>query len=165
MQRRLAESEEQYRSLVETSRFGVIITHIMGIIYANQASLTILGIKSLDPVKSLLLSELVTQDSKKYLSILFDKTVEKDQSVSGFQVIRPDGTIRTLEIRSSPISVKGEICIQNSFFDVIKRKELENAISLTNKKLNLISNLIRHDVLNKLSALDISFDLLRDQSS
>lgn len=165
IRRRLAESEEQYRSLVETSRFGVIITQNMRIIYANQASLTILGIKSLDHAKSLLLSELVTQDSKKYLSILFDEKGEKDQSVSGFQILRPDGTIRTLEIRSAPISVKGEIYIQSSFFDVTEQKELEHAISLTNKKLNLMSNLIRHDVLNKLSALDISFDLLRDQSS
>jgi len=162
---RLMDSEEQYRSLVESSEFGVIITRGMILTYANPAALTILGFNSFDDVEGRLFSDLVAQDSKHCLMGLFDINARNGRAESGFKIVRPDKLVRTLEIRSVPISIKGSVYIQSSFLDVTEQRELENAISLTNKKLNLLSSLTRHDILNKLSVLDLSFDLLKDSDS
>ncbi|MCQ8893158.1 MAG: PAS domain S-box protein [Methanolinea sp.] len=54
-----------------------------------------------------------------------------------------------------------------TFQDITERKKTEEAISLANRKLNLLNSITRHDILNSLTALlgylELSRDIVRDE--
>jgi PAS domain S-box-containing protein len=70
-------------------------------------------------------------------------------------VIRPDGTTIQLEIFGNPvIDGQGRIVASlASFIDITERKRAEQTIHETNKKINLLTSITRHDVANQVAVL------------
>ncbi len=63
---------------------------------------------------------------------------------------RHDGTFISLEISASAIEDGGTVCIVR---DITERKLAEQALYEVNKKLNLVSNITRHDIHNQIFTL------------
>ena len=70
-------------------------------------------------------------------------------------VIRPDGTAIQMEIFGNPvIDGQGRIVASlASFIDITERKRAEQTIHETNKKINLLTSITRHDVANQVAVL------------
>ena len=70
-----------------------------------------------------------------------------------------DGSYRWIEWRSFPY---GEKLIYAAARDVTERKQVEQALQLANKKLNLMAEITRHDIRNKLTVLGGYLSLLKE---
>jgi PAS domain S-box-containing protein len=71
---------------------------------------------------------------------------------------------RWMEIRLIPLHGSGgeHLQVMGIARDVSDRKNAENALLNANRKLNLLSSITRHDIINQLSFLFIDLDTIRD---
>jgi PAS domain S-box-containing protein len=70
-----------------------------------------------------------------------------------------DGVYRWIEWRSFPY---GEKLLYAAARDITERKQVEEALQLANKKLNLMAEITRHDIRNKLTVLGGYLTLLKE---
>ena len=70
-----------------------------------------------------------------------------------------DGSYRWIEWRSFPY---GKNLIYGAARDITERKQVEQALQLANKKLNLMAEITRHDIRNKLTVLGGYLSLLKE---
>jgi PAS domain S-box-containing protein len=79
----------------------------------------------------------------------------KDRSSLEHRIIRKDGSIRW--VRNTPVSrydPNGRLIAYDGLIvDITDRRLAEESVKLVNKKLNLLSSITRHDILNQLMAL------------
>jgi len=87
---------------------------------------------------------------------------DKVSQVYDSQVRSVDGTLHDVIFRKAPyFDRKGEIDgLIGVIVDVTERRRAEHALQETNKKLNLLSSLTRHDIKNQLMALEGNLTLL-----
>ncbi len=126
----LKESEEKYRRLVENNQAAIVI-HCKGkILYANPKTIDILKIP--DP------ENIIGQSIFQYVSPEFHFLVrkrlvdtEKKKQVTPVmeeKFIRADGKELEVEVTSQPITFNGKPATQVVFWDVTRRKLMENAL-------------------------------------
>jgi PAS domain S-box-containing protein len=108
---------------------------------------------------------------KKFLDLIHPDDLEAtlvavEHMSSGKEVINfvnrfrcKDGSYRWIEWRSFPY---GEKLIYAAARDVTERKQVEQALQLANKKLNLMAEITRHDIRNKLTVLGGYLSLLKE---
>ena len=68
-------------------------------------------------------------------------------------LITADGTRCSILKSVSPFWVQGHQYLLESFVDITDRVKAEHAINQANKKLNILSSVTRHDILNQLTVL------------
>jgi signal transduction histidine kinase len=73
---------------------------------------------------------------------------------------RKNGTVFPVEVSSSELVLEGKNVLILSVRDVTRTKMIADALKLTNVRLNLLLGITRHDILNKLTALLISNEML-----
>ncbi|MFA4877917.1 MAG: ATP-binding protein [Methanoregula sp.] len=94
----------------------------------------------------------------------------------------PNGALRVLKISCIPLDYAGEICalvVAEDITDLTSQveayrgmknlterqldelKKVQESLFVANRKLNFLNSLIRHDILNQLTPLNISIDLAR----
>jgi len=94
------------------------------------------------------------------------ETVKRGDYLTHFDTVRTrkDGQQIQVSLTASPIlasdgAVHGVSLIAE---DITERKRLEHAIVQANKKLNILSSITRHDILNKITALYAYLDISRE---
>jgi len=77
----------------------------------------------------------------------------------------PDGRVMNIWIKASPLyDHEGKISgVLSVVHDVSAYKQLESALIQANRKLNLMSAVTRHGILNKLTALNAFLDLIKTE--
>lgn len=80
------------------------------------------------------------------------------------RIIRRDGEIRFVVVRLGAIQDKNgkTILIQGANQDITIRKKALEALSVTNKKLNMLSSITRHDILNLIMVIRGYIELSED---
>ncbi len=159
--RRRAEEEVIFKNLIlstqqETSLNGILIVDEQGkILNFNQKFVEIWGIppefiesRVDEPVLQYVVEQVV--DSEAFLSrvrYLYDHKNEK----SFEEITLKDG--RILERFSAPIIGENEIYYGRVWYfrDISELKRAEDALHLVNRRLNLLTGITRHDILNKIS--------------
>lgn len=68
-------------------------------------------------------------------------------------LITADGTRCSILKSVSPFWIQGHQYLLESFVDITDRVKAEHAINQANKKLNILSSVTRHDILNQLTVL------------
>lgn len=156
IQKELKESEEQFRTLIHTSRDIIAILNGTGNIrYINPAATAILGysperVIGKDPLLA------VHPDDKARIRSALDSVYAKiSESVPvTFRYLKGDGSVVILEaIGNNLLGIGGINGIVVTARDVTDRKKAEEAIRTANEKLNLLGNITRHDILNKMTVL------------
>ena len=124
-EKRLAESEAKYRSLVENSLEGIGVSKGNQIVFANKALLDILGYDTFDEVAKVPLLDHVAPKSKKIVQkrIKMRGKGKPPPSRYEFSIIRKNGEIRDLEVSSNEVIIGDEKYIQSTFRDITERKE------------------------------------------
>ncbi len=164
-EKELRDSELRYRRLFETAQDAILILdgNTGEIIDANRFILDLLGY----PLDFFIGRHLWE------LGFFKDKTLAQ----SAFNTLKMNGYIRyedlpletkdgrsiAVEFVSNVYLVGEKRIIQCNIRDITARKRAEDALILANKKLNLLSSITRHDILNKLNVLQGYFELSRER--
>jgi PAS domain S-box-containing protein len=160
----LIKSELRYRRLFETAQDAILILDgdTGEIIDANTFILDMLGYP-LEDFKGKHLWE---------LGFMKDKSLAQ----KAFRELKANGYIRyediPLETRQGKAMSVEFICnvylvgdkkiIQCNIRDITERKRSQGALALASRKLNLMSGITRHDIINQLTVLSGSLDLALD---
>jgi PAS domain S-box-containing protein len=164
----LQQSEERYRTLAESAQdFIYIIDTEDRVTYVNSFAATAVG-KSQDEIIG------------KPRSVLFPNAESERQRENIRKVI---ATGQPLKIESNlplpsgdlwndtllvPLRDRNDVItgVLGITRDITQRKKMEDALYQANKKLNLLSGIARHDILNQLTALrtylELSLDYTKD---
>ena len=87
-------------------------------------------------------------------------TVDRSERV----LVTADGTRRSILKSVSPFIIHGHRYLLESFVDITDRVKAEHAINQANRKLNILSSVTRHDILNQLTVLRGYLALAEDAS-
>lgn len=161
----LRESEERYRMLADLSPEGIFVIAGGLVVFANISGAALLAeggtpadVVGLD-VTSLVHPEM--HDRVVYLM----KKAASGQYRRHFireQVRRKDETVINLELGVEPITYRGGPALLVVAHDVTGQHEAEKAVLQANRKLNLLSSVTRHDILNQLNVLGCYIELAAD---
>ncbi|WOF15641.1 PAS domain S-box protein [Methanoplanus sp. FWC-SCC4] len=146
-------SEEKYRNLFENSKDGIFILTNDGIILdANYAVCEMLKY-TVEQMKGKTLGHFTSgkpEETKKSYDERFKEAKTNKNAFFEIRMRRSDGVIIEVEISSQiidPIKGTGYGILR----DVTERNRSRKALETVNKKLNLLNNITRHDILNKLT--------------
>lgn len=161
----LKESEEKFRSLVETSPDIIWETDRQGIFrYVSPQSWAIMGYTPEEIIGRSVID--LVPEKLRPLMIQELGRLSSGGSLSPFEVParHRDGHTLVLEIRPSLTGTKGKReGFRGMAVDITERRRDEDALLQANKKLNLLSGVTRHDIMNKLMALDGYIALLHNR--
>ena len=136
----LQKNERKYRSLIENSLVGMEISAGTKVLYANNTLLRMFGYDSLDEFPGCSLLDNVTPLSREEIIGLMDRRGRgmplPDRNE--MNIIRKDGTIRTLEYSVTSIDYEGQICDQLTFVDITERKNAEEQVLRSEERFRAI---------------------------
>ena len=163
----LVESEKKYRNLVENISDVILTTDLKGnILFINNIIEKIYGYAPEEVIGMNILNYVHPGDLDQAREIL----QKKDDELSGeniFRVFARDGSVRHIRMTRTRTIHEGRLSGYNFIInDFTDRKKAEDALFLANKKLNMLSSITRHDILNSIMAvmgyLEISKDIAKD---
>lgn len=145
--RKLAEekirnSEERFRQMfVQHSAIMLLIDPSTGsIIDANQAATSFYGYTR-NRFRSMYITEISALPSDEVQKYIRQVEEEKDK-IFIYPHRRSDGTIRTVEVRSSPIISNGRPLLFSIIHDITAKKELEDALMLAKATVDAVSDCV-----------------------
>ncbi|RMF90439.1 MAG: PAS domain S-box protein [Methanobacteriota archaeon] len=145
----LRESEERYRSLVDTSPDMIAIHDEERILYINPAGAEMLGAKSPDEVIGKGILDFVHPDHREELVALMHR-IPYDEAHSDFvegRFVRRDGSVIDYEIFASPTTYKGKRARQIVLRNITPRKEAEEEIRRSREEWERIFTSISDSVM------------------
>jgi PAS domain S-box-containing protein len=165
MEKALRESEEKFRTMVETSIQGIFIFQDFRIIYANEAIEQITGY-SMEELRSLpreKIQAIIHPDEQEMIwGRLADRLAGKDvPSRYEFRLVRKDKKTLWLEVVVSRIEFQGKSAVQGAVIDITDRKQADVQIKASLREKEVMLREIHHRVKNN---MQIILSLLRIQS-
>lgn len=159
----IVESEEKYRVLIENSNEMIYIVQDGKVCYGNQRIRDFLDdtIKD-DNLVSLL--DLVHPEDHDLVERYYRQQSSRT-AISGqceFRVLMNKGVIRWVGIHTVSYTWKGRPAQLFFADDITDRILNQHALEQANKKLNLLSSITRHDILNQLTSLNGFLDLAEE---
>jgi len=151
----LAESEEKYRLIAENSPDLIVFVDAQGYFrYVNSPAAAMLHMKP-EEVNGKHITELFGKEAPPRLAML-NEVIEKRVPVQKELVTNLPGGKYWLDERILPVmDSRGMILgLLGITRDITERKRMEDAIKETAKKLQLLSNITRHDVSNQLTVME-----------
>ena len=164
IERTLQESEEKFRTLVEHSLDGILILDMTGtILFGNRAAAAMVEMEVNPELEGKINAlEFVAPESRAdVIRDIITVAGETDNYPVNYQAVTRSGRRIWVEGIGKRILFKNSPAILISIRDISARKRMEHAILQTNKQLNLLSSVTRHDVLNKISAIEGHIALAR----
>lgn len=161
----LKEREEQYRLLVNNASEGVLVLRGSTIIFSNPKATTILK-RSRDELAGRDVTDWVHPDDAGPLHDLIATAASSGAVHAGHMTRMFDnsGEVRWLEISLVGIVWKDGPALLFLGNDVTDQKIAQDSLVQSNKKLNLLSSITRHDVLNQITILLAYLDLLKKKN-
>jgi len=162
----LAESEEVYRTLVETCPDAIFMTDLEGnITKVSQQALELYGCDDVDELLGLNSFELIaSEDRERAMSNLL-KTLEKGVARNTeYSLLRKSGARFAGEISASLIrGARGEPkAFMAILRDITERKRAEEELRKANVELKGYAHAVSHDLKGPLSAISLAAEVLRD---
>ncbi len=164
----LAKSEENYRDLYNNAPNAYFSIDTKGtIIRCNKQAALLLGISpEALPGRKVFSLYADTADGKQKAQRLFKKFTE-GQNISNeeLQMVRADGTTFWISLNVNPVrDASGQVIESRSIvIDITERKRADEALQQANKKLNLLSSITRHDILNGIAVLEGYIELAGEE--
>lgn len=129
--KRLAESEDRYRTIIETSPNGLVIHQDDTVLYANPSALTC--VKEDDVGKSIF-SYIHPDYHELSRQRLSEASMNNQLAIIEIQLIRSDGEIFDAEVTSSNINYGGSEAMLTIFRDVTDKKNAERILEESEKR-------------------------------
>jgi len=163
----LKESEENYRALTENTPDILFSTDMEGIITYASPQVNRYGFLIEEVVGKSLRDFIHPGDIEQVESNLSTELKDGAQFISRFRILDKWGAIYWFEEKSSlRLDLNGKpMGIYGIMRDVTERKRVEDAIDIANKKLNLMNQITRHDILNTITGLYGCVDMAKATAS
>ncbi len=146
----LRKSEEKYRDYIENAVEGIFIADKTGrYIDVNPSACRLVGYTR-DELLSLTIADLFAPDVLATAKAAFQEILKKGRMALEIPLKRKDGTFVTV-ILNAVMLPDGKV--MGFCTDITERKMTEDALALASRKLNLLSSITRHDILNQLMVL------------
>jgi len=157
----LRESEEKYRAVFHTETYPILIIdqQSYGILDLNDAAAALYGYER-EEMLTLTLCDLQSGTGQ-----IPDGICEHSHELPVYYHQKKNTTIFPVEISASRFSIGSRPLFLIAVRDISRTKKIEEALRLSNVKLNLLLGITRHDINNKLSALSGYTEILRTQIS
>ena len=130
----LRESEEKYRTLVNSTLQGVVIarSHPVRLVFANPAMAQISGY----PPERLIeigpdeLAKLIYEEDRQRFFANFQKRIQGENvpQANEYRIVTNDGTVKWVALYSSQIQYRNEPATLTTFMDITARKQAEERL-------------------------------------
>jgi len=151
----ICENEEKYRALTENSPDVLFSADLKGVVTYVSPQVNQYGFLEEDLVGTSIFSIIHPEERPEIATALIREINTTAQFGATFRIFDRWGNVVWVEEKSflrldsfgTPIGIYGVLR------DISERKRVEEAIELANKKLNLMNNITRHDILNTITGL------------
>jgi len=157
--RRLAEkdflrSERKYHAVVDRANDGIIIIQDGLLRFVNPRAAGITGYMPEELQGSPFIDYVAVPERTSVIE-RYQKRIAGEQvpSVYNTVLVKKDGSPVEVEVNAGVMELDGKSSDLVFIRDVTDRKRSERALLLANQKLNLLSSITRHDILNKLTVV------------
>ena len=146
----LRESEEKFRSYMEYAREGIMIVDASGrYIDSNSAGCRLMGYAKEELLKLHIPDVLPPEDLERVMAS-FREIENKGHLSAEIRIKQKNGTIIPIILNAVKLPNGSRLGIHTDISDL---KYAENGLKEANRKLNLLSSITRHDILNQLTAI------------
>jgi len=162
-EKELRESENKFRNVVENSLDGILIVAMDGtVLFRNRAEAAIFELESETArLGSATVFEYVTPDVREQLQKDFSRVAQGTDSYPvTYPALTATGRPIWVEATGKLIRFQNSPAVLVSLRDISGRKQMEETLQRANRKLNLLSTITRHDINNKLHALNAWIELV-----
>ena len=158
-------SENRYKELVDSLPKTILeMDENLNLKFINKAGTVKLVYDSKDLNKSLSFMDLLIQSDKKKIQ------AHKIKAVNGESLVPQEYIAQKKDGSNFPIKIYLSVIVCDNTFagfravcvDISEEKMAKCALTQANKQLNLMTNITRHDILNKITALLTYQDLCRE---
>ncbi len=166
-QLRLEESESRFRTLVDSSPYGVLVRKGMEVIFLNKRGLEIIKAKAETDLAG---KNILDRLPEKFMELVRKRVAEIDEKQTATEPAEieyqaMDGTLVDLEITGTPIVLSGENCGLVFFRDISEKKKNERLMAEMTalqrvESLGLLAGGIAHDFNNMLTGILANISLL-----
>ncbi len=150
----LRENEKLYRNIADSLPDYLLVHRGGTILYANKATLDILKIASTDIIGRSIF-DFVTGESRQVIETnIIPQDIPDICKRYEVDAVIHNGEIRRGLIHSTITSFGGEPAHLLVITDITSLQQIQQALEKVNAKLNMLSSITRHDLLNKLTGLE-----------
>jgi len=132
---------------------------------ANQRAQELVG-RTLEELRNMHFTGIYPAEYHEILQVNFSHAITGGGRGSGSRslaIVDRDGKRIPVIASSTAIDLGGRRHVMGIFHDISEIQMAQDALQLANKKLNLLSDITRHDIRNKLTILGGYLELLRDK--
>ncbi len=171
-EKKLQDSEEKYRQVVDNSLVGNYISQNYILKFCNQQLVEIFGYDNADEMLEKDMRKMITSASREfeYSEVKLRKPDEKDFSRYEFKGIKKDGSLIDIEVLGGYILYQGNPAMQGTLIDITERKKHEQELKIALEKAKESDRLksvflttMSHELRTPLNAV-IGFSELIDKS-
>jgi len=124
----LRESEEKYRTLVETSFDGILVHQDGSIVYVNATSVKLLGARSADEIVGRTVLSFVPPEFRTLVLERMTSAIGEMVPVIREQFLRIDGSVIDVDVAARPFTWKARPAVHVVFRDITERKRVEETL-------------------------------------
>ncbi len=162
------ESGARYRSLIDSAPVGVVIFVHGKIVLANRAAADLFGVESAESLVGKTIAELAHPEEVETAQERLDTIVAEKISAPSAErkIVRADGGIRDVGVRSNYLRWMGEDAVQSILSDITERKQLQEQL-VQYRKMEAVGRLtagVAHDFNNVLMAIIANLEMLEDDA-
>jgi PAS domain S-box-containing protein len=162
----LEESRDKYLDLYEFAPLGYLtLNDKAGVTEANLTSATLLGTERNKLVRARFNKFIAEKDSDIWHLFFVNVLNQGGKQTCNLMLVRSDGSTFPARLECIRIADRGEgtPTVRMAIGDITDIKQMEDALRLSGRKLNILSSITRHDINNQLMALTGNLALLKMQ--
>lgn len=134
------------------------------LIDANRKAQELIG-RNLEEIRAMHQTDLHPPDKKELFPDVFLQHASEGTSLQTEIIAAKKGWHIPVIASATIIDLGGKRCFLEIFHDISDIKMAQDALQLANKKLNLLAEITRHDIRNKLTVMGGYLDLIKERPS
>jgi len=128
---------------------------------ANNKTQALIG-RTLSEIQTMHESQLHPEEEQEKYRAYFKKHTREGMGLQEEVVVDQEGNRIPVIVSAAILNLGGRRCMMGIFHDISDIKKANDALQLANKKLNLLAEITRHDIRNKLTVLGGYLELFTD---
>jgi PAS domain S-box-containing protein len=155
---------EKNRSLMDGANDAIFIADVETgmLVDANRKALELIG-RSMDEIRGMPYTILYPNEFHDQYRDYFSRIAEEGTGSYFMMVVDRNGRQTPALVSNTALDLGGRRHVMGIFHDISEIRMAQEALQFANRKLNLVAEVTRHDIRNKLTVLRGYLDLVRDR--